>query len=284
MYQIEDSIHINFYGPPGTIKSLSYGDILAGNRDEAYLQQQICDKVVFIGTARQFWSGQSDGFYTVFSREDGLDISGVEIAATTFANLLDNRRIRPLSPGYAVLLFSITALGCALCCAFFSPRAALVVLMVLTGAYLGLALWCFDRHTLWVPVIIPGVLQVPLALSCLFTARYLTSQREKEHISKALGYYLPKPVVKELAKDLGYITSGDRMVYAACLMTDAQNYTSLAEALGPEKLGAHMKAYYQHLFAPVKDNHGVISDVVGDAMLALWVSTQPDQKNDQRYD
>ena len=37
---------------------------------------------------------QEDGFSTVFGREDGVDLSGVEIAATAFANLLTDGTIQ----------------------------------------------------------------------------------------------------------------------------------------------------------------------------------------------
>jgi adenylate cyclase len=90
-----------------------------------------------------------------------------------------------------------------------------------------------------------------------------------------MRYYLPDRVVKALSKDLSFISEGDRMVYSVCLMTDAQNYTTLSEQMDPRRLSTLMKEYYQHLFAPVHDQDGVISDVVGDSMLALWPATRP---------
>ena len=45
--------------------------------------------MVFVGFSEKFHQAeQTDSFDTVFSQADGLKLSGVEIAATMFANLL----------------------------------------------------------------------------------------------------------------------------------------------------------------------------------------------------
>ena len=56
-------------------------------------------KVVFVGHSEQLRPGQKDGFYTVYTRHNGLDLSGVEIAATAFANLLEDMPVLPISIG-----------------------------------------------------------------------------------------------------------------------------------------------------------------------------------------
>src|SRR3569623_1388799 len=40
--------------------------------------------------------------------------------------------------------------------------------------------------------------------------------------------------------------------------------------MNPAELSALMNEYYETLFAPVRARQGIISDVVGDAMLAIW--------------
>jgi adenylate cyclase len=65
------------------------------------------------------------------------------------------------------------------------------------------------------------------------------------------------------------------MVYSACLMSDAQNYTTLSEKLTPQELSEHMNEYFQYLFKPVNERDGQVANVIGDCMLALWPSTEP---------
>jgi adenylate cyclase len=52
--------------------------------------------------------------------------------------------------------------------------------------------------------------------------------------------------------------------------TDAANYTPLAEAMSPEQLAEFLNRYFQALFGGVAKHGGFVSDVVGDAMLAIW--------------
>jgi adenylate cyclase len=44
----------------------------------------------------------------------------------------------------------------------------------------------------------------------------------------------------------------------------------------PEALGAFMNAYYAALFEPVQRHGGWVSDVLGDAVLAIWAAAQPE--------
>jgi adenylate cyclase len=51
--------------------------------------------------------------------------------------------------------------------------------------------------------------------------------------------------------------------------------------MDPQELGRFMNRYYEMVFAPVKRHRGAVSNVIGDSMLAIWVSTNPEttQKN-----
>jgi adenylate cyclase len=42
--------------------------------------------------------------------------------------------------------------------------------------------------------------------------------------------------------------------------------------MDPKELGIYMNKYYETMFKPVKQHGGIVSGIIGDAMLALWVS------------
>jgi adenylate cyclase len=44
----------------------------------------------------------------------------------------------------------------------------------------------------------------------------------------------------------------------------------------PEELGRFMNKYYETVFKPVKHYGGIVSDVKGDSILALWVANRPE--------
>ncbi len=277
LYGHGSSAGIDFYGPPGSHTIFSYFDILTAEEDPCNpIARRIKDKVVFVGAVRNTWFNQKDGFYTVYSRADGLDLSGVELAATVFANLSENRCVDQPSTAITIALICIWAVVICLMSFLLTPpiAGALLlgsILLYLTGAHLA-----FSYHATWMPLVIPLIFMPFSAFVGANLSNYLLAFRERRNANTALGFYLPGDVVAELTKDIAYISKGDKKVYSTCLLTDAKNYTTLSETMAPEELAIHMKEYYQHVFHEVKKMDGMICNVIGDSMLALWPSAQPD--------
>lgn len=67
-----------------------------------------------------------------------------------------------------------------------------------------------------------------------------------------------------------------RNCLAACVMTDAEGYTGLAEGMDPGRLVAVVNSYFRALFGAVLSNGGMVVDVKGDGILAVWTSDSPD--------
>jgi hypothetical protein len=86
---------INFRGPPGTIPTLSYYQVL--NPDEFPTENALKDKLVFIGSTAELSSdpNRPDQFLTPFSRA-GSRMSGIEIHATIASNLLHGDMVKPI--------------------------------------------------------------------------------------------------------------------------------------------------------------------------------------------
>lgn len=277
MFAGPNTIYFNFYGPPGALPTYSYADFLTRQQGHGaqHLDINLTNKIVFVGAARKTWAGQKDGFYTIFSRPDGLNLSGVELAATAFANLYENNRIRPLSPAMSFALLAATGITIVLCCRAASLAMAALLLTVFSLCFLGIVHYFFSAHGIWPPVILPLGFQTSAAFLASLCWKYFHVGRERKNIRQALRFYLPDKAVKALSEDLSFIKEGDQMVYSVCLMTDAKNYTTLSEKMDPKNLSILMKKYYGYLFDPVNKKGGVVSDVVGDSMLALWPSAQP---------
>jgi len=278
MYQGPPERYLNYYGPPGTIQTIPYYQILEEQIDSSgvAVRHDLTGKVIFIGLSEQLRPEEKDGFYTAFSKRNGLDISGVEIAASAFANLLEDMPIKSLDYGvHSVIIVFGGALITVLC--MLTPAA------IAAGGAVGLSLvyfafvhFQFKLAGVWYPVIIPIFFQIPLAFFGSVLWKYYHANRERRNIHTAFGYYLPKNVVNQLAKNLSSIGSSRPLVYGTCLMTDAQKYTSLSEAMDPDELSSFMNQYYGVIFEPVRKNSGIVTDVIGDSMMALWATAHPD--------
>lgn len=278
LYSGSDHPYLNFYGPPHTIATLSYHKALQLTEQA---QPYFKDKVVFVGFSERLQPEQKDGFYTVFSQEDsGLDISGVEIAATAFANLLEGRPVKPVNPALYLAMLLGWGLLFGVACRLFPLVIALPGSAVLAVTYAAFAAHQFEATALWLPLVIPLALQTPFALAAATLWRYIDTHRERRIIHTALGHYLPSGAVDEIVSGTGKTAPDSRLMHGVCLCSDATQYTTLAETTDPARLQALMNDYYKAIFTPVRVHGGIISDVIGDSMLALW--THPDDNVDSR--
>jgi adenylate cyclase len=55
--------------------------------------------------------------------------------------------------------------------------------------------------------------------------------------------------------------------------TDVEGYSAIAEDMNPRELARLMDDYFAELFVPVKERGGIVLDVAGDGMLAIWTSS-----------
>jgi adenylate cyclase len=283
LYRSSEVAYLNFYGPPRSIATVPYYQVLnkGSGRDldsNPGAVNNFEGKAVFVGFSALSQPEQDrirDDYQTVFSQPTGLNISGVEIAATAFANLLDDRPVRPIPFPWQLGFVALWGVALGAACRMLRPIAATVLVSLLASAYLLVALRQFTLAGMWLPLVIPLCLQAPLALFGGVILNYRDARRERKLIKQAFGYYLPDKVVDQLAERVGPITSTDQLVYGACLATDVEKYTTLAEAMSPRDLGQLMNEYYAELFKPVERLGGVVNEVVGDAMLAIWAASSP---------
>ncbi len=61
-----------------------------------------------------------------------------------------------------------------------------------------------------------------------------------------------------------------KLCLGACVMTDGEFYTSVAESIDPAAAVDFINGYFEVLFRPVFDLGGFVADVKGDGMLAVW--------------
>jgi adenylate cyclase len=277
MYRSRASEYLNFYGPAGTIRTVSYHQALrmGGKASQGPGPGTFKGKAVFVGLSDPGRPEQKDGFYTVFSQR-GLDLSGVEIAATAFSNLLEDQPVRPLDPTTHLLLVFFWGTGMGMIFLLLPALCAALTAAGLGVLYLLFAQSQFSAGATWYPIVVPLFVQFPLASFGAVLWRYIDTNRERQNIRKAFGYYLPTTVVDQLSKDIGPLKTQQQVVYGICLSTDAERYTALSEAMAPRELGDFMNRYYETVFGPIRQRAGTVANVIGDSVLALWIASHPE--------
>ena len=198
MYQGASSQYIDFYGPPGSITTIPYYQIIdpgtAGSSDRTI--PDLKDKAVFVGFSEQFQAEQDDAFYTVFSQKTGVNVSGVEIAASVFANLLENRSIHPIPRPYDLILIFLWGLTAGVIFYLLPGIVSVLATIVMGIVYLVAANYLFSRDGTWLPMVHPLFFQLPFALLAALLWRYLETHKEGQKIRLAIITSVFKRLIK----------------------------------------------------------------------------------------
>lgn len=275
LLKASDSLYLNHYGRSQTITTIPFYQAMVM---EILNPDLFRNKIVLVGYSENIEPEKNQGLYTVFSKANNENISPIELAATAVANLVDNTWIKPLTPEQQ--FFLILGWWCLIAgvCRFFSYRVAVTLVSLLSAAYLALACFEFSTAFIWIPVFIPILLQTPLALMGASLSRFLKSKKEHRKTNEIFSHYIPKDVVDKVTtqSNMESMLHFGELMQGVCMATDAGQYTTLSETLNPLELNLLMNHYYGVMFPQVTSHDGVISDVIGDAMLALWAKPVAD--------
>lgn len=265
LYIGPDIRYLNHYGPPQTIETWSYAHVLdLSLRDPTALRRLFENRVVFVGFAEQHVPGAEDHFPTVFAAPPDAGVSGVELAATGFANLSEGSTIEPR--GDLVAITGVTVvLTLALCLALpaFAGFAVSAGIVLLGWAGVSAA---FRHGPWWIPIVVPSIGWLGAFVVALATQYGLVRSRQTRAL-RVLEQFVPRDVARQLLRPQGF---PPRFTQAIVIATDIANYTALSEGMDARDLQTLMAQYFELVFRPVRDHGGFISDIVGDAMVALW--------------
>jgi adenylate cyclase len=239
---------LNFYGPPGHLCTVAYDEVLR-NGDNGPCQLEGSAVFIGAGASRIARGDQQDSYHTVFGRSDGTDFSGVEIHATAFANLLTGRTLEPVGPvTYLVALFAVgfAAGGFAYLIRTrkrwhtpVAPRLQAAGATVASAAvYSGICYLCFSRFDLILPLAIPMLFQLPVALM----------------VALVMG---PTKYVEE--------------AYAICLVTDGVGSTAIGDKVSHASYSRLLCSYQDDIDGRILKRGGIPMSPEGDGRLCVWL-------------
>lgn len=261
---------LNEYGPTGTLPALSYAEVIRLARTApGQLAARVAGRTVFVGYLQHEEKEPFEQFPSHF-RVDGLpDVSGVELAATAFANLEQDTLLRA-APAWP--LFAATAAALVVVATLLLGPLLGGVLLVTGGAvFVGVGAWLFGHAFVWVPLVAP-LAAGTFGYGVGVLLQYRRELRHRQRVATQLGRFVPADVAAQLATPQPNIR---KTTYGLCLVTDAEGFTRFAESRPPEEVARFLDRYLALLFQPIIANHGYISDVIGDSVLAIFPCTGP---------
>lgn len=213
----------------------------------------------------------------------GRAVSGVEVHAQILSAMLDGRS--PYRPQMAFFWpWLAGALGALLLLAalrlapehphFSLPLASFVALLGLLTITCLLLL----KASLWLGWTRPAIF-IFLAATLLGMAAYARSRFERGRLYRNLASYLPEPVARQIAiHDPVAQVQATRQV-ATMLHADLRNFSAYCEGRPPEETAMVLHLFLTTASRIVESHGGVIEQMVGDSLLAVWNGSRADPEH-----
>ena len=151
---------------------------------------------VFVGASDATDRSAYDHFKVPLLGADAEIMSGVELAATAFLNLMHGERLRSLPlPAWAGVIFCY-AFTTLLVARRLGGRLAPLGVMLIAGSYGVAAVMLFVAGRIWTPVTVPLLIVTPVAMLAALSARFAVAQRLVERLT-------PRPFARELLARAG---------------------------------------------------------------------------------
>ncbi|RVU13869.1 CHASE2 domain-containing protein [Methylobacterium oryzihabitans] len=255
------SLALRFYGPQGSLTTVSAAALLAGEIDAAALR----GRLLVLGAVAL---GSGDRFSTPFDPV----MPGVEVLATGLSHLIHGdalRRdatVRRADAAMALVLPVLMLLGLSL------PRVGLGLALAALplAAFLGAALWLFGQGV-WLSMALP--LAAALApLPPYLAARMLLDRAQARRLAAArddLLRFLPPAVATRLAQDPDFLAVPVER-RACVLFLDLSGFTTASEGLGPARTREMLKAMHDRVEAEATARGGAVTSFMGDGAMVLF--------------
>ena len=264
---------INFRGPQGTYDVLPMEKIFVDKLWKAPPYSSgivFSNKIVIVGPMAEI-------YHDVHETPFGI-MPGPEIQAQMMATLLQDGSLGELTPGWNMALTLLaTVLALAICLWIQNAILKVLLLIVTTAIFLVVSQLVFtDDNT---------VLSMLPALFCLVgtgsygtTFQFALEQFERRRTKNLLERYVSKNVAKTILEDKrSFMDSlSGRKQTVAILFSDIRGFTSMTEAVEPEKLVAQLNEYFLEMVGKVLKEGGTLQKFIGDAIMAAWGDTHSD--------
>ncbi len=263
------SLPLRFYGPRGTIPTISARDVLDGTVPADRLR----GRTLVIGATA---IGTGDTFATPFDPV----LPGVEVIATAIGHLthgdglVRDRAVRRADTAAAVTL----ALGAVAALSVAPVSVALLLVGIAAAGWLVVTIVAFEAN-LWLAAAMPLAAMAPPAVLCTL-ARQVLERRQTRRLASAeaaLRRFQPAVLADRITSDPAYLAE-PRAQEAAIVFIDLSRFTRLSERLGPARTRELLRDFHTLIEDEVTSQGGVTLSFMGDgAMIAFGIpEARPD--------
>ncbi|ACL59464.1 CHASE2 domain-containing protein [Methylobacterium nodulans] len=261
------TLPLRFYGPRGTVPTLSAAAILGGRVAPDALR----NRILLVGSTA---TAAGDSFATPF---DSV-LPGVEVLATALAHLVTgdglvrDRHIRRVDASTAIGFAGAAALLLPLA----PPSIGLAVLGLAVAAWLGLVQIAFMQQGLWLAAALPIAALAPVAAFGI-AGRVILERRLAGRLARAeqaLRVFHPPSLATRIARDAGFLAAPVTQP-AGIVFVDLSGFTALSETLGPAATRSFLRDFHALVEQEITRAGGVVMAFMGDGAMSLFGLPEP---------
>lgn len=271
----QGQIMVSYQTPRSGFISLSASDVLAGRVPAQLLQ----GAWALVGSTAM---GAGDAVPT----PQGGAVGGIEVHAQLLAAALDERT--PFVPQWASLWPWISGvLGALLLllalrlprpgAAISVPVVALACVLAIWGAHIYMLL-AHQQVLAWgTPLIFVAMLAASLLLVEMLRVRF-----ERERLYQNLASYLPEGAARKVALSGPTAQVMAQRQHATVMFVDLRNFSAYCEGRSPEESATVLHLFYTTVDRIVSQHGGVVEQMVGDSIMAVWNGSSPCPEHAQK--
>lgn len=264
----QGQLMVSYQTPRNGFISLSASDVLAGRVPAQLLQ----GAWALIGSTAM---GAGDAVPT----PQGGAVGGIEVHAQLLAAALDERS--PYVPNWSGLwpwlCGAISALVLLLAlhlprpsAAITVPAAAVVCALMVWGAHIYMLLARQQVLALGTPLLFIALLAISLLVAEMLRVRF-----ERERLYQNLSSYLPEGAARKVAFSGPTAHVLAQRQQATVMFVDLRNFSAYCEGRSPEESATVLHIFYTTVDRIVSQHGGVVEQMVGDGLMAVWNGSSP---------
>jgi adenylate cyclase len=254
------SAWIDYRGPPGTVRTVSYSQVILGRIPDRVFR----GKTVVIGSSAPTLQ---DVHSTPTSGEDLM--SGPELNANAIWTALNGFPLRPSSDILDIMLIILLSVTAPALMLRFGPLPSIGLSLMAGIAYLAVIQFAFNQGTI-LPVVYPMVGLMVAGVGALAVS-YVDSAFERQRVRDTFARFVPESVVSDvLERADDDLRLGGVRRDCTVLFCDLRGFTKFAEGLEPDLVIGVLNRYLGLMSDEIMEQGGTLVAYMGDGIMAVF--------------
>jgi adenylate cyclase len=249
---------IDYYGPAGTFKSISFSKAYLGKFPKGFFH----NKIVVVGPS-------APSLQDVHPTSTASQMPGVEVQANAIQTVLRGLPVRSLGGWLDIALIVLMGLITPLASIRAGPQAIIALTVALGAAFTVATQLAFNGGTI-VSFVYPVGALLTSTVGAL-SVQLVTVAFERERVRDLFSRFVPENVVDEVLASTGQgLRLGGVQREGTVMFTDLRGFTAFAETLSPDGVIDVLNCYLSEMSDSILDHGGTLVAYMGDGIMAVF--------------